>query len=67
MNVVGMLKAVNLGDVGMIQRSERARLASEARQPLRVARELTGQSLDGDVPAELAVVRAIDLAHAAGA
>jgi hypothetical protein len=50
----------------MIQRGQSARLATEARQPLRVARELGRQGFDGDIAPELAIVRAIDLAHAAG-
>ena len=66
-HIAGFFQAVDGRDIGMVQRSQRTRLAAEARQPLRVARELSGQSLDGDIAAELAVVRAIYLAHAAGA
>ena len=49
----------------MIQRSQCTRLAAEASQPIRVARELMRQGLDGNVAAKLAIVRAIHLAHTA--
>jgi len=37
----------------------------KARQPLRVARELVRQDLDGDLPAQARVGGAIHLVHAA--
>ena len=61
------LESVDPGDVGVRQRSEQARLAFETRQPLGVARELQRQRLDRDVTTESRVLRAIHLAHAAGA
>src|SRR5262245_19066870 len=51
----------------MVQRCYRARLEAEVRQPRRVSREPGAKSLDGDVAAEIAVVRSINLAHAASA
>jgi hypothetical protein len=61
------LKAVNLGNVGVVQRGEGPGLAIEAPDPLGVARKRRRQDLDRDVSAELPVARAIDLAHAAAA
>ena len=58
---------VDLRDVRVIQRRQRARLALEARQPIRIGREQIGQHLDGDVALEPGVARAIHLAHSAGA
>ena len=49
----GLLQSVNRRDVGMVQRRQRVRLAPEARQPLRIARELGRQCLDGHVAASL--------------
>ena len=51
----------------MVDGREHPRLAFEPRNAARVARELLGQHLDGDVAAELAVARPVDLAHAADA
>ena len=56
-NAVRFLEAVDRADVGMIQRREHPRLALEACEPIRVARERTGQDLDRDVAPELRVVR----------
>jgi hypothetical protein len=61
----GVFEAVNRGDVRMIQRREQPRLARKSRQPIRIAREARWQHLDGDVPSELGVARAIHLAHPA--
>ena len=63
----GLLEAVNLGDVRVVQRGEDAGLALEARQPVRVGGERLGQHLQRDVATELRVASAVDLAHAAGA
>ena len=62
-----LLDAVHGRDVGMIQRGQHLRFALEARHVLLVIREGRGQHLDGDVAIELGVVRAVHLAHAAGA
>ena len=51
----------------MVQRREHPRLALEAREAIRVGRELGRQDLDRDVAPELRVARAIHLAHAARA
>jgi hypothetical protein len=51
----------------MVQRSQGARLAAQASQALRLACELSGQALDGNVATELAIVCATDLAHATSA
>ena len=64
--LVGFFQSVDRGDIGVDQKSEGARFPTEARQPIRVARELLGQCLDGDIAAELTIVRPIYLAHAAG-
>ena len=40
-NAVRFLEAVDRADVGMVQRREHPRLALEAREPIRVARERT--------------------------
>jgi hypothetical protein len=49
----------------MVKLSEQLRLALEARQALAVLDEGGGQDLDRHVAAELGVLGAIDLAHAA--
>jgi len=64
-DTAGFFQAVNGRDVRVVQGGQSASLAAEARQPFRVACELTRQSLDGDVSAEFAIVRPIYLAHAA--
>ena len=64
---VRFLESVDAADVRMIQRGEHPRLALEACQAARVARELARQDFDGDVAPELRVVRAVDFAHPAGA
>src|SRR5262249_44588209 len=53
-------------DIGMIQRSEDARFAFEAREALGICGEGIGKDLDRDVAMEVRVTGAIDLAHAAG-
>ena len=66
-DAVRFFDAVDRADVGVIQRGEHPRLALEAREPIRIARERARQDLDRDVASELRVVRPVDLAHAAGA
>ena len=51
----------------MVQRGEHPRLALEAREPIRIARQRARQDLDRDVAPELRVVRAVHLTHAARA
>ncbi|MCX6545199.1 MAG: hypothetical protein NTV05_12425 [Acidobacteria bacterium] len=64
---VRLLEAVDRGDVRVVERRQRPRLAVDACQAAGVARELGRQRLDRDVAAELAVVGAVHLAHSAGA
>ena len=66
-DLVRFLESVNGADVRMIQRRERARFAIEPREPAGITRERVRQDLDRDLAAELAVARAVDLAHAADA
>ena len=61
---VGLLEAVNGGDVRMVECGQQVRLATEARQPLGVPRHFGRQHLDGDLASERRVGGAIDLAHA---
>ena len=56
---------VDAEDVGVIERADRARLLLEAAEAIAVGRERRRQHLDGDVPAEACVARAVDFAHAA--
>ena len=61
-----LFDAVDLRDVGMVERRRDARLALEPRQAIRIAGDAGRQDLDRDVASEARVARAIDLAHAAG-
>ena len=56
-----------LGDLRMIEGSERARLAFESRHPLRVVGQFSRQDFEGDVATELRIPRPINLTHSAGA
>ncbi len=58
---------MNGQDVGMAQRSDRARLLLETPQPFRVGRERRRHYLDGDIAAQALVACLVHLAHAAGA
>ena len=64
---LGLFEAVDLRDVGMIERREQTRFALEPREAIGAAGECARQDFDRDVAPELRVARAIDLAHAAGA
>jgi hypothetical protein len=66
-DAVALFEAVNLADVGMVQRGENLRLAFEAREPVAIKSEELGEDLQCDGAIELRVMRAIDLAHAARA
>jgi hypothetical protein len=59
--------AVDVRDVGVIQRRQRLGLAHEPRQPVRIAGEELGQDLDRDVAIEPRIAGRVDLAHAARA
>src|SRR4051812_15179585 len=65
--VAGVFKAVDGGDVRVIDRGEQLRLAVESGQLQRVGGAECRQHLDRDVAAKLRVPRAIDLAHPTGA
>ena len=65
--VGGLLESVDRADVRMIERGEHVRFALKARQPVRIADDRGGEHLDGDRPFQIAVGRAIHLAHPAGA
>ena len=60
---IGFFKSIDAADVRMIQRGEHARFAREAGTTLRIRCEMRRQEFEGDVTAELAVVRAKHLAH----
>ena len=61
---VTALVAIPLGLYPRFFGRKRLRFTSESRQTIRVAREIVGQDLDGDVAIELRVTGPIDLAHA---
>ncbi len=56
---------VNGEDVGMRQRGDRAGFTLEARERIRLLRDVGRQDLHRDVAGELLVVRPVDFAHAA--
>jgi hypothetical protein len=58
---------VDRDDVGMVERGGGARLGLEAPQALGVVGERRRQHLDRDVASETRILRAVDLAHPAGA
>ncbi len=64
---VDRLEAIDRGNLRMIQRRQQPRLAIEAGAPLGIGREQRRQHLDRHIAAEGRIVRAIHLAHAAGA
>lgn len=63
-DAVGLFKAVDVCDRGMIQGGEGLGFPLEPFQPLRVSGEGIGQDLKGYLTIELGIVRTIDLAHA---
>ena len=60
-HAAGLLEPVDRGDVGMIQRRERLRLALEPRQAFGVSCERVRQDLDRDLAIQLRVRRPIHL------
>jgi hypothetical protein len=58
-------EAVDVGDVGMIQRGQGLGFALEAREPVGVVRERVRQDLDRDVSVQRRVASPIHLAHSA--
>ena len=63
-DAVRFLEAVDVRDVGVIERCEHLGFAGEAGQALGVLGEVLRQDLDGDVAVEPGVARAVDLPHA---
>ena len=66
-DTAGFLKAVNSGDIGMVQRCQRLRFALEAGHAVGVLSESSGQYLDGHLAMQPGVLRAVDLTHSARA
>ena len=62
-----LFEPVDRGDIGVVQRSQDARLASEPCKALGIGSDVLGQDLERDVAVERRVTRAVDLAHAARA
>jgi hypothetical protein len=63
---VRFFQPIDRSDVRMIERSEEARFALKARDPLRIVAEPVGDNLDRDVAAQPGIAGAIDLSHPAG-
>ena len=63
----GIFDAMNLGDIGVIQRREHLRFAFEPGESISIGGELGRQYLDCDGPAEPCITAAVDLAHATAA
>ena len=61
----GLFQAVDGGDVGMVQRGEDSGLTLEPGQAFGIIGEEARQNLEGYIPAELGIVRAVDLPHPA--
>ena len=66
LHAVRFFKAVNCGDVRVIERRQNLRLAFEPREPVEIVGEEFGEDLQRDVAIELRVTRAIHLAHPTG-
>jgi hypothetical protein len=62
-----IFEAVDVGDRRVIERGERLRLAREARDAIRIARERLGEHLDRDVTIQLEIARTVYATHAARA
>jgi hypothetical protein len=60
-----LLEPVDRGDVRVVERGEKLRLASEPRQALGVLRDLCREHLDGDFTVESRVGGPVDLTHPA--
>ena len=63
--VVALLDAINLRDVGMVQRRQNLGFALKPRQPLGILGEGGGQHLDCYITVEAGVAGTVDLTHAA--
>ena len=60
-----LLHGVDVDDIGMVHRSQRARFSLEALEALLAGRQIGREDLQGDLPPELGVLGEVDLAHAA--
>jgi hypothetical protein len=59
--------AVDMRDVGMIERREDFGFALESRQPFAIVGDISGEDLDGDLALQPRIARPIHLSHTAGA
>jgi hypothetical protein len=59
-------EAVDVRDVGMVQRGENFGLTLEPCKPIGIGRHCRWQHLDRDLPLQVCVGGAIDLAHPSG-
>src|SRR5262249_47238842 len=64
-SVVALLDAVDVRDVGMVQRRQDLRFAAEPRKTIRIVCNGGQQNLDGDAAIQLRIVRVIHSAHPA--
>ena len=64
-DAVGVLDAVNCGDVRMVERSQRPRFPLEAFHAVRIGSDLVRENLYGNTATEPGVANVIHLAHAA--
>ena len=62
-----LFQFVDRGDVRVIERRQGPRFAPEPREPIGIGGDGVRQALDGDVPLEARVARAVHLAHSTGA
>lgn len=63
----GVLDAIDMGDVGMVQCRECFGFSLQAGEPVWVRRDIGREHLDRHVAIQLAITGAIDLTHAPGA
>ena len=66
-DIAGLLEAIHVGDVGMVQRGKRLGLTLEACETFGVVREGIGQYLDRDVARQARVPGTIHFPHTSGA
>jgi hypothetical protein len=62
-----LFEAVDLGDVGMVERGQDSRFALKALHAGSVLGEGGRKDLDGDITIQLGIAGAVDFAHAASA
>ena len=63
----GLLESIDGGNVGMVERGKKLRLALESRLPIGIARDFLRKHLERDFALQRCIAGAVDLAHAAGA